>query len=280
MRPELTKVLSQARRAAAIAKVDGPQELGKRVVRKIQNTGTSKVEEVDIVHSVLTSVLDGPGVMVDVGAHMGTSAAPFLDSGWKVFAFEPDPKNRSELEAWHGGKPSMTIDTRAVSDSSGDTVDFYTSELSTGISGLNAFHDSHQATSTAITTTLTEALEGYGVESVDFLKVDVEGHDLKVLKGHDFNRWKPKAIVIEFDETKTIPMGHDYRVIADYLVANGYGVLISEWFPIEEYGANHQWRGVTKYPADINDKAAWGNLVAATDPHLLGRIEQAFVPFQ
>lgn len=42
-----------------------------------------------IAHALLGKVQQG--VMVDVGAHHGYTALPFLRAGWRVLAFEPDP---------------------------------------------------------------------------------------------------------------------------------------------------------------------------------------------
>ena len=46
--------------------------------------------------------------------------------------------------------------------------------------------------------TLTEILESnLGDNQIDFLNIDVEGHDLEVLKSLDINKYKPKIICIE-----------------------------------------------------------------------------------
>lgn len=49
------------------------------------------------------------------------------------------------------------------------------------------------------TTTLQDIFEKYlpiGIE-IDFLTVDVEGYDMNVLKSNDWNKYKPRVIVIE-----------------------------------------------------------------------------------
>ncbi len=54
------------------------------------------LDEIGVVHAVTRE--RAPGVMVDVGAHYGSSLRPFAKDGWRVFAFEPDPANRQKLE--------------------------------------------------------------------------------------------------------------------------------------------------------------------------------------
>ena len=75
------------------------------------------------------------GIMIDVGAHHGSTAIPFLKKGWQVIAYEPDPDNREILISNLRGFENKTIRTEAVSDKSGEVVSFYASDESTGISG-------------------------------------------------------------------------------------------------------------------------------------------------
>ena len=142
-------------------------------------------------------------VMVDIGAHHGSSLAPFLKRGWKVFAFEPDPKNRAQLEKRFGAHPLLTIDARAVSDSSIGYVPFYASEESTGISSLSAFTEGHRQACLVSTTTLAEIVAEQNLSQIDFLKIDTEGYDLMALKGVPWDRIQPKLIVCEFEDRKT-----------------------------------------------------------------------------
>ena len=46
--------------------------------------------------------------------------------------------------------------------------------------------------------TLTSVLQEAGFLHIDFLSLDVEGYELNVLKGLDFNRYKPIYMLIEF----------------------------------------------------------------------------------
>ena len=201
------------------------------------------------------------GVMVDVGAHHGTSLARFVARGWVVHAFEPDPANRAVLESRYGSNRRVIIDPRAVSDASNQRVELFTSDISTGISGLVPFHPSHVATAVVTTVTLADYLFDRGVNHIDLLKTDLEGHDLKALDGLDWSRWHPTAVVCEFEDRKTKPQGYTHDVLANFLVNRGYSVLVSEWEPVVAYGTLHTWRRLVRWPADVPDDA-WGNLIA------------------
>ena len=45
--------------------------------------------------------------------------------------------------------------------------------------------------------TLTHLLQEYGIEKVDFLSIDVEGTEMDVLLGLDFNLYRPQLILLE-----------------------------------------------------------------------------------
>ena len=208
-------------------------------------------------------------LMVDVGAHHGSALMPFLNKGWSIFAFEPDLKNRTNLLerlSKHKHKDLVCLDTRCVSNISNISVPFYASEQSTGISGLSAFHESHAETQQVDVTTLREFFSGIDMPSVDFLKIDTEGHDLFVLQGYPWERTKPSVIECEFEDSKTVPLGYTFHDLAGFLVEHGYTVYMSEWHPIIRYGMRHDWCSLKRYPCELADPKGWGNFLAFRDP--------------
>lgn len=221
-------------------------------------------DETKLVACLFEQELRG-GLMIDVGAHQGTALAPFLNAAWSIYAFEPDDQNRARLEARlrkheHGGR--VTLDTRCVGSESCSDVPFFTSEQSTGISGLSAFHESHSEAQRVDITTLTEFAAAHTIDTVDFLKIDTEGHDLFVLKGFPWDRIKPQVVECEFEDGKTEPLGYRFHDLASYLREKGYTVYVSEWHPIVRYGVRHQWRQLCRYPCELADPEGWGNLIA------------------
>lgn len=225
-------------------------------------------DETDCIAELYIDVLQGH-TMIDVGAHHGWAHAPFLDRGWQIFAFEPDNQNREKLLerlAKHKNKHLVSLDTRCVSNNSKKGVSFFTSEQSTGISGLSAFHETHQESQKVDITTLTDFFQDKPMPAVDFLKIDTEGHDLFVLQGYPWEKGKPVVIECEFEDTKTVPLGYTFQDLARYLVDKGYTVYVSEWHPIIRYGIRHDWRQLTRYPCELADPKGWGNLLAFRDP--------------
>ena len=110
-------------------------------------------DETELIFQLLSQGKRGK-VMIDVGAHYGSSLERFAANGWEVYAFEPDPKNRAILSKLCARYPTVQIDPRAVSNRNGMTLPFFTSNVSSGISSLSAFHESHEQSLLVKTVTL------------------------------------------------------------------------------------------------------------------------------
>ena len=168
--------------------------------------GDASIDECAVAHVLLEhDTLSTRGTMIDVGAHHGSAFRRFVRDGWRVVAFEPDSVNRAVLEASTEAGWDLTIDDRALSDHPERDVSFFRSEESTGISGLSAFHESHELVDSVDLTTLAEVLIEFGVEHVHFLKIDTEGHDHRVLRGFPWHIDRPDVIVCEFEDAKLRP---------------------------------------------------------------------------
>jgi len=72
------------------------------------------------------------------------------------------------------------------------------------------------------TSTLTEVLDTYLPEDIeiDFLSVDVEGLDFQVLKSNNWNKYKPKVVLVESLDFSFHNL--DNSEIYRFLVAKGY----------------------------------------------------------
>lgn len=221
------------------------------------------VNEVQIVFECLRGNTGPENTMLDIGAHYGGSLSSFAKIGWSIFAFEPDPLNREQLMKRIEGFDNVSVDQRAVSDVSGQSVAFFTSDVSSGISGMSSFHKSHVQTGTVETITLSDYCKENEIGNIDFLKIDTEGFDLMVLKGFDWEKEDlPKFILTEFENRKTIPLGYTFLDQVEFLRDKGYFVLISEWHPIVEYGTSHKWNRFITDPNLVDNPNAWGNLIA------------------
>ena len=203
-----------------------------------------------------------PKLLVDVGAHYGDTALPYLAAGWSAVLLEPDSRNYAVLEKRMRGRQSVHLVGRAAHERPGLELPWYSSPESSGISGFSPFHESHERATTVVTTTVRDVLESLDLDRVGMLKVDTEGHDLFVLRGVDWERAAPAVVICEFEDGKTLSLGYSWRDLAEYLMERGYELLVSEWYPIVRYGRRHRWRGLKRYPCAFDSTDAWGNLIA------------------
>jgi FkbM family methyltransferase len=226
----------------------------------------ASVDEAEVAARLLAP-LSSDGVLLDIGAHHGSCVRPFAEAGWTVVACEPDSRNRAMLTKRFGSMSNVRVDPRAVSDEPAEAAPLFSSTQSSGISSLHAFDETHSEAERVAVTTVSELVDSHALSRIDFLKIDVEGLDWNVLKGVPWDQVKPEVIECEFEDAKTVALGHSYRDIADYLVARGYTVYLSEWHPIVRYGVPHDWRQVMRYPTPLGSRDAWGNILAfRSDP--------------
>jgi FkbM family methyltransferase len=235
------------------------------------------VDETAVIASMLDERRGVGHVMLDVGAHTGSSTAHFDRLGWMVHCFEPHPASRESLAARFASHENVRIDPRALGDAPATNVPLYESPESSGIAALNPFHPSHRAAAQVDVTTVTEVVQELGLSSVDFLKIDVEGLDLAVLRGVPWGDLRPDVVECEFEDAKTLALGHSWQDIGAFLRDQGYTVYVSEWHPVIRYGARHDWRRVVPFGDDPDvDPAAWGNLLAFRDDPGWSALRRAF----
>jgi FkbM family methyltransferase len=220
------------------------------------------MQETELLHRVLGR--DGPGVLVDVGAHVGSTLLPFAEAGWEVHAFEPDRVNREQLERNTAHLSNVAIVPMAVADNAGELT-LYRSEESTGISSLTPFTRGHVPVEVVPVTTLRNYLAGTQPREVTLLKIDVEGYERFVLRGFPWDTYRPRSVILEFEDSKSVTLGYVWTDLAEDLRMHGYELFVSEWHPIDRYGITHHWRRSFSYPGQLRQERAWGNLIAVED---------------
>jgi FkbM family methyltransferase len=152
----------------------------------------------DLVLAALLSDVE-TGFYVDVGANhesLHSVTRYFYGKGWSGINIEPTPKLFSELVA---GRPRDINLNVAVSRQAGKLA-FREYPEHDGLSTLNPV-----ATNAALphvdyeieVRTLASILSEHGVGRIDFLKVDVEGHEQEVLESNDWSAFRPAVVCVE-----------------------------------------------------------------------------------
>jgi FkbM family methyltransferase len=127
-------------------------------------------------------LLEPGNLCFDVGANIGKKTELFLKLGASVVAFEPQPDCMRELKARCGNfQDQLQTCQSAVGDQSGEVVLHLLEESSGQASLLSDWEGTPKGTIRVPITTLDQAIVKYG--KPDYLKIDVEGYELNVLKG-------------------------------------------------------------------------------------------------
>jgi FkbM family methyltransferase len=130
--------------------------------------------------------------MIDVGAHHGSTLLPFLEAGWRVYAFEPVEANRARLLERCGRHERLTLRPEAVSNCSGTrplhlalSLDGSLHEYYHSLERTRAdrYHRKGETVEVRVVSLDDLVVSGEIPQQVGFLKIDTEGHDLAVLQG-------------------------------------------------------------------------------------------------
>ncbi|MGD1886141.1 MAG: FkbM family methyltransferase [Cohaesibacteraceae bacterium] len=132
------------------------------------------------------------GLAFDIGAHVGGRTSGFLRLGAKVVALEPQPKMYRVLRLIHRCSDRATLVRSAVGATEGSLqlhLNNAIPTISTASDGLMAAAKDAEGwmgqvwdeTITVPVTTLDRLIDLYGLP--DFVKIDVEGYELEVLRG-------------------------------------------------------------------------------------------------
>lgn len=144
------------------------------------------------------------GTWIDVGAaHPVDDSVTqhFAQLGWTGINIEPNPQlHQSLVEA----RPQDINIQAAASDQLGSTqlwvgagADRFNSTV------LETIRSDEWASIEVPLVTVQQVAHEHGVESVDFLKIDVEGAEAAVLRGADLNSLAPRVLVIEAIHPRT-----------------------------------------------------------------------------
>lgn len=146
------------------------------------------VWEKAISHKI-KSILNDGGVFIDIGANIGYHslfAAAVMGTKGKVYSFEPQKSVREQFEESVRKNSFTTIETysEALSDHVGDET-LHIREENSGGSTLLTLPDMESFHIESVHEVKLATLDSFisVFESVDLIKIDVEGYEFEVFKG-------------------------------------------------------------------------------------------------
>lgn len=197
------------------------------------------------------------GTYIDIGA--GHPIADnvsfwFYERGWQGIVVEPQP----ELAALYQRLRPRDIAFRGLIGRESGEIDFHVVDRLHGLSTTREdvaqkardFGANYQ-TRRMLVTTLAELCESHGVRSIDFLKIDVEGAEGDVLLGGDWQRFRPKVVLVEAISPMTSEPSWQHW--EPFLLAQGYRFILFDTLN-RFYVAQEQREVMARLPTE---RAPW-----------------------
>ena len=206
------------------------------------------------------AIRDVEPVILDVGANQGEWSARMQQNYGlaKIFMFEPQPAcQKSILEK---NIPGTVLIPCAVGATPDENLELFVSNADSGIASFHKRRDSYFAdyefdSIKVNIVTLDQFIEERKLSQVDFVKIDVEGHEFAVLRGAEksMKSGTIKALSFEFGSgnLNSRTFFHDFW---DLLTPLGYVIYrilpAGQLLPIKQYYEDCEYfRGVTNYIA-------------------------------
>lgn len=173
-------------------------------------------------------------VVLDIGAHIGIIAVPLakkVGANGKVYAFEPTPTTVSILKETIriNNIKNISVQPYALANTKGKLI-FYTSDNK--VDNSNSLIDNHRLDRKenkieVEVNTLDDFKVSSNISKIDFIKIDVEGAELRVLKGaaKTIGQDKPK-MVLSMHPASIKNSGDSAEEIWNFLNGYGYKILL------------------------------------------------------
>lgn len=174
------------------------------------------------------------GFYVDVGAYhpvVSSVSCHFHRLGWRGINIEPG----EVFQAFQVERPDAINLRVVVSDHDGE-IDFseFPADIASASNVDGKFPDDliGRAGSQRVTRlpcrTLASILAEHAPATIDFMSIDVEGHEGAVIRGNDWARFRPRVLVVEATQPNSRLPSHQewepYLLDRDYLLAQFDGL--------------------------------------------------------
>ena len=171
-----------------------------------------------------------PGMTVlDAGAHHGLYtllAARRVGAAGRVIAFEPSSRERKRLVGHLrlNHCKNVSVQAYALGDRRGEANLFVVAGREDWCNSLRAPQlDAGTSTERVAVERADDMLEKLGVARVDFIKLDVEGAELSVLRGARRTLTASRPVILaEVQDVRCRPWGYAAREIVDFLTRASY----------------------------------------------------------
>lgn len=186
----------------------------------------------DVVLRVLVGSEQKTGFYVDVGAYHPkhlSNTFYFYKKGWRGINIDANPNS---IQLFNSVR-SRDINVNAVISSQAEQVTFYGWDSvydtisKTEAAEVRKIHGPEKWTKEVVTETLESVLDKFlpAGQNIDILTIDAEGLDLEVLKSNNWQKYKPRFLVVEEHESSLEKILSSEKV--KYL--NSLGYVLCSW---------------------------------------------------
>jgi len=165
---------------------------------------------------------------LDIGAFDGigfSNTRLLFEQGWSGICVEPVMKNYQKLESLYQGTNVITV-RAAATEYDGEmelnvatipwAEDWGSDVSSSSEDAIEHWPDYNWNKETVPAMTVNTIMEKNNVAHVDFVSIDVEGHEMSVLYGFDLQKYNPFLLVVEYSSTE------ERNELTDYMKHQGY----------------------------------------------------------
>ena len=188
----------------------------------------------DVARAKLFDITNKGEVIIDVGANIGGTTLNFakiVGPRGKVYSFEPDPINYKTIKTNVNLNTfeNIVLNNLGLGNVAGSFKIFTVDENNKGMNRIvgNKFSGDDYRGIRVIT--LDAYFKENDIQSVDLIKIDVEGFEFNVLKGaiEVVKKFHPKFF-IELDDSNLREQKSSAKELVEYLIENKYEIYNAE----------------------------------------------------
>ena len=193
--------------------------------------------------ALLPKLLKPSDTVIDIGANRGVYAYSLARIGARVELFEPNPACAQILASWAAPRPNVNLHRVALSDHEGSA------QLQIPVDEAGVEHDSSASIERSDSGQFREhvvpfaTLDSFQFPQVALIKIDVEGHELSVVKGAQKTIASNKpALLIEIERRH---VNHPFSSTFNLLQDEGYRSFFFDAMilrPIDEFDVDRDQR--------------------------------------
>jgi FkbM family methyltransferase len=250
-------MLSGIRKTSVAILPEKAKDIAKSIFRDHFDGYASKFYSQEGEDMILRSIFYGRdfGFYVDVGAHHPkrfSNTYFFYKLGWQGINLDPLP---GCMDGFRKQRPRDISLELAISDKKEKLTYYLFDEPAFNGFSKNISEERNGKTGCRVvsklifeTRTLAEILELYlpTNQEIDFLSIDVEGYELKVLRSNDWQRYSPEIVLIEILDTELSEVANN--PVYQFMINQGYRLFAKL---VKTYVFQHVKHGPAPFPKDL-----------------------------